>query len=315
MGPVPIPLLYLPILSNFYVGLLFELIGPAGIAVPCPLVSVLSRGVRKWGEESLLRLWRSQCGDDDRERAWGGRSSGIVDAESVPTITVHAMLWIQWRASLGNTMIVSAKCPVCLCRLALMPILLLFLLCAAAPVAAQVELGVWGGGSFTTLAYTKHGGIGAGMVGLYRMGSYLSVQLAGGALGHAVSYPSGSTLPHPASERMFATWIVPVELWLRCRISGDVEEGSVVLSGGLTGAYVTRDGVGLAWVPGDAYMPAFSTFASGVAGGVGFETALFIAGKGRLFGDLYLSRAIAGVDDKGYPVMYGVLRIGTAFVL
>ncbi len=181
--------------------------------------------------------------------------------------------------------------------------------------SAQIEAGIWGGIGYTTLAYTQEAGPAYGAGITYHLLPHFSAQLTGGVLLNAFNVVSCELLP-PASEQTFHARMIPVELWLRFRTSGDAEAGSFNLLGGVTGTSVRRDAVTITCGPsGQRSIPELSVFTLGAAAGVGFETPRFIAGRGRIFGDYYFSWGISGLDDDGDRIFHSSLRVGTSFAL
>ncbi len=195
-------------------------------------------------------------------------------------------------------------------------VLVWFLACIPAPVVAQVEVGAWGGMNFSNVPYTRDAGLGIGAVGVYHIIPHWSAQFVGGLLFSAAQYRSDCISVPPTSERTFNTWIIPAEFWLRFRSSGDVTRGSFVAMGGFDGRYVMRQDIALSCASiGDTLVPGFSGVSVGAGVGVGFETSLFIADRGRIFGDYCFSWQLFGVRDGGEGLVYGAFRLGAAFVL
>ncbi len=183
-----------------------------------------------------------------------------------------------------------------------------------APAYAQVEAGIWGGVSSSSLPYTRsRPGIGVGATALWRLSPAWGVRLSGGILQSAFSNSEYTLLP-PASERTFHARIVPIELGARLRTASGADDASFVLGGGMAVAFCKRDDVPVFKRPDDTTTIAGVSFTSvGSVFSVGAETGRLAGDRLRVTIDAQAFFGLSGLDDAGKRPGYLMLSAGVLY--
>lgn len=180
---------------------------------------------------------------------------------------------------------------------------------------AQVEAGIWGAISSSSIPYTRsQPGLGFGATALWRLSSALGVRVSGGILQSAFSNAEYTLLP-PESERTFHAQIVPVELGAQWRTASNPDDGSFVVDAGAAFVHFGRNTVEVRDTRGDTTtIGGLSMTSVGAVVGVGVETGRFAGNRLRAVFDAQGFFGLTGHDDSGKRPGYLRLCAGVLYV-
>lgn len=192
-----------------------------------------------------------------------------------------------------------------------------FLLLGAlhAPAYAQLEAGIWGGISSSSIPYTRsQPGLGFGATALWRLSPAWGVRVSGGIMQSAFANAEYTLLP-PESERTFHVRIEPVELVGEWRTASNPDDGSFVLDAGAAVVHFGRNTVEVRDTRGDTTtIGGLSITSVGAVVGVGVETGRFAGDHLRAMFDAQGFFGLTGLDDSGKRPGYLRLCAGVLYV-